>query len=401
MNNNQCLINDCLDDRNDALADLRLNWYKRNGFDLTLKFFILLYNSLGLCNCKDNSFIFVDEIKNSSMSNNLMDTQKQFDAAGKKTLEMHFFNVQRRNHIHIGFFSGTLLGMTVLFSIIPIIIFSLFSKNVLKQNMYILIWAFNQYLKYFEDRKVMYVMMTDHHFYSSIIGHIYEKNSIVLQHGLIYRPEYFEPRAGHILVWGKNSLDKLKNKNKAIISGTFKYSKILESNYSNKIIKRIMFCINSKDHEIVKQKIRVIYLVANELGMRLLVKCHPGSIYNDNDVIQEFRETEIEFEKEKLIKDLDFDIAVMEDSTAILDVLLLKKPFIFYDKDGKYPYFTLYGNLLPRAETAEQMVNLIKNHKDIDYETIIDRLLDLEVNGNRCTIIEDASLIMKEVYGVE
>ena len=397
MNKDNSFVELCLLERQDALRNQSLGWIKKNGFDLSLKFIILLINSIGLKNIDGNSFLFVDEIKNSNMSNNLSETYDEFIKNDKQCNYLSFYKINRNKHFKIGVYTSIKIFICYLFGVLFLIIKALFKRDVLKDNMIYLNKYFRYYLEVIDKKKKIYIMMTDHHFFSAHIANYYEDQSIVLQHGLIYLQKFFEPRAGYIFVWGENSLEKINNKSKTIITGTYKFNRLikLEKDFNQYQSENVLFCINSFDHDVVIRKVEAIYKACKELGKHLIVKCHPGSLFNDNYLMDYFSGTSIEFQKEISISDLKFNYAIMEDSTAILDVLLLKVPFmIFDDKPG---YFGIYDQIIYRGDSTEAVCNFIRNIANNEIQKTYRVLTDKELNGNRCCILDEAERIKKDL----
>lgn len=73
------------------------------------------------------------------------------------------------------------------------------------------------------DSSTAFILMTDHHFYSTVIAMSGFGKTVVLQHGLIQDIRFFSPvRADCLYTWSEKSA-KLAADEKAVVSGTYKF----------------------------------------------------------------------------------------------------------------------------------------------------------------------------------
>lgn len=371
------IVNECLDDRVNSFNGKKPSFIKALYIDLFIKELILLLNSLGKKNYNDiNIYYFVDEVKNSNMSNNLQNTYKLAKQKNYNTRFLKFYSLAPSNHIKIGILKPSLLGL-VLLTMFPIILLIGFFKR--EHIFKFIAYGFMLYLKCLDFAENKIFLMTDHHFFSSIIAMLYSDNSYVLQHGLILDQRFYLPiRAGHFCAWGKHSSKLLKNDTKVMITGTMKFHD-LKANKKNSI-KKIMYCISSLNNEIVTKKINMINNVAEKLGYEFIVKCHPGSMFNVDYWESIFRDKNIIFYKEEKICDLDFDIAVSENSTVNIDLALMNIPFVIFDDINGY--FAEYKYIIPSCNSEYELLDVMTNIKTFDFNNINRLIIEKELNNN-------------------
>ena len=246
------ILDICLQDRRNSLAHQKNGWYKDNGIDLVVKMYILLLNSIGFCKPGEtvrSKYIFVDEINNSNMRNNLYATRRKFSDAGEQTAFLRFYSVDGEDHLKLNLFQVLLLGISLSLAVIPHIIFSsIFRKNRLEQVLKVLLRIYKKYLNYIGKDKY-FVLMSDHHYYSSIVAMTNTEKSMVIQHGLVMDKRFYYPiRAGHFCAWGNHSKILLDNDEKVVVLGTYKFDGITGVP-SEKNFKKILFCVGSLDTE--------------------------------------------------------------------------------------------------------------------------------------------------------
>lgn len=378
------IYNACYVDKKKAIEMSEVSWIKKNGIDLIVKYVILCINSIG--KREKSNYIFVDEIKNNNMHNNLCETYDVFARKGENVKLLNFYSIGSSEHMHTGFMGNYAEIVTMSFFCVFIAMVSMVSNDsALQITVKILSRRFIKYLEDI-DRSTGFYTMTDHHFFSSIIGMVRTMNCSVIQHGLLMNMSFYYPiRAHRFLCWGKRSKELLYNDPKAIVSGTYKFNSFRQTK-SKSEIKNILFCIGSLDNEKVKKKIDVLLKYTKDYGYRLIVKCHPGSQFDDNQWKALYLNSGITFYKEELLKDLDFDLGISERSTAIMDLIALKKPFILFDEPGGY--FDKYLESIPQASTGEELTNVISRLSSYDFDTIINTLYTEELNSGNCQIYQ-------------
>ena len=230
-------------------------------------------------------------------------------------------------------------------------------------------------------------LMSDHHFYSTITAMSYEKNSNVLQHGLIMDKRFYYPiRAGRFFAWGLKSKMILENDDKVVVTGTYKFDDLKQNETAIDKKVDILFCIGSLDTAIVKRKIDILIGITKKYGMKLYVKCHPGSLFDLNVWEETYKGAGIQFFKESRLEEIKFDLAVSENSTVIMDLIALGKPFILFDSlDG---YFGEYFKVIPHGNSMEELAACFQVCDHVDYKKIKEVLQQNELNGNKCEILE-------------
>ena len=328
---------------------------------------------------------FVDEIKNNNMANNLKKTRSVFEKNGEKTTSLNFYG-KGDKHFKLGYFKPFIYMFSTILHGLAYAIISVSGKSQLPSITHFL---YKKYLKYIETMekqgaKEIY-LMTDHHFFSSILANEYGEKCAVIQHGLVMDKKFYYPvRAAKFCAWGERSKELQKNDPKVIVTGTYKFQD-MKNNYSGNN-DRIMFCIGSLDNESVKRKIGILLRISKEKGFKLLVKCHPGSLFDKSEWEELFKGEDVAFYKEELIQDIDFDIAISENSTAIMDLIALHKSFILFDDiEG---YFAEYKDIIPHGNTENEIAALIDSNDPVKLEKITSLILKNELNSGKCTIYE-------------
>lgn len=381
------LVSICQKDREIAFSNSNIGWAKKNGLDILAKFLILLANSFGKKTIINNTYIFVDEVKNSNMNNNLRQTKKEFLLHGEDTYHLCFYKLDPKNHIRIGTCATVFLFLRAVLFSLNVIFKALFGKHdVEKIVIYHVISLFGEYLFKITNERVVYMLMTDYNLYSSIIALDESKKSTVIQHGLQMDDLLCYPiRATHYFAWGLSTKQIMKDDPKILITGTYKYDNMKKKNFTADI-STVLFCIGSLDYQAVKLKIDSVIRISKSKGYKCIIKCHPGSLYNSEYWKKLYKNEPVEIYKETLLQEIDFDLAVTESSTAIMDFISLGKPFILYDT--KESYFGKYDNVLPRCESFESLYAIIAEIDNINFEKINEYLLDNELNTGICTIYE-------------
>lgn len=382
MNNKQ-LIKNCLIDRTNSFNNKKKPFYKEYFVDLFVKELILFSNSIGKKNYNSkNTSYFVDEVRNSNMSNNIYNAYNLATMNKIESLYLKFYTLNTVNHIKIGYLEPLLLIVYLIFTFPLVLFFGLFKKEYIFSFLISVFVKFIKNIDFFDNR---IYLMTDHHFFSSIIAMLYSNNSYVLQHGLILDKRFFLPiRAGHFCAWGEHSIELMMNDPKAIITGTVKYSGLKPKHKGT--IHKIMYCISSLNDEVVARKINIINNVTKKLGYEFLVKCHPGSMFDVGYWKSRFKGENITFYKEEKLIDLNFDLAISENSTINVDFAVLDKPFIIYDSiDG---YFSEYKGLIPFCNSEEELLTIINNIDSYNFTNINSLIIKRELNNNTCCLFK-------------
>ena len=374
----------CYLDRVESQKNVKTKWVRRNAFDLLVKYYIVLINTIGKRQKDFTGYLFVDEINNNSMRNNLFATKRQFEAHGEDVGMVSFYQ-KNETTIKRGYLRPVWDMVTVTLACIPIFIMALLGKNQTRNVINTLVRHFSRAMRGGIHPREIY-LMTDHHFYSSIIAMSCPAKCNVIQHGLVMGAYFYYPvRAGRFLAWGDHSRELQHDDPKVEVVGTYKFENIRPQAPSRRF-QDVMFCINSLDDDVVRRKIEVLLAVAEKENMNLMVKCHPGSFFDATQWKEQFKGRNIVFYKEELIQDLQFDFAVSENSTVILDLVAMNKPFILYDAlDG---YFGEYADLIPHGNSYEELLPIMAGIDAIDFSAINETLRGRELNGGKCVIYE-------------
>ena len=384
------IISTVLNDRNMSLEGVKTSWVKKQGIDLLAKYWIMLINSFGKGNLNKECNIFVDEIKNNNMINNLAATKREFIKHGATVKSICFYQFVSKNHVKVGITKSIILIVRCFFKSILVFVSAIFKKNSLKFTSKILINEFEEYTKLLNAEDKLFFIMSDHHFFSSIIAINFTNKSHVIQHGLVMGKSFYYPiRAGYFYAWGKHSKELLNNDPKVLVTGTYKFNEIVEnkknSEYDYNDLKNVVFCIGSLDHDSVKRKIDILLSIFDKTNIQLIIKDHPGSLFDSSQWQQLYKNKRIIFYKEELLQNIDFDLAITENSTVIMDLIAMHKPFILFDELG---YFDVYKDIIPNAQSENQLRNIISNLKNYNFASISDRLIKEELNDGECSIYE-------------
>ena len=378
------MFEELLEDRKNSFNTVAPGFAKRCYFDLFCKEIILFLNSLGRKNNRDFSGdYFVNEVKNSNMSRNLEKSRKASEIGGRNTLALEFYRIKRYRHLKTGFFRPIGLIIALSFSYFFILIPGLIVRNEYVLSFRLLIWGFRTFLKGTDFGSNRVFLMTDHHFFSSVIAMENVADTYVLQHGLILDKRFYYPiRAKHFCAWGKHSLKLLNNDPKALVTGTMKFSDIEAP--AGKEIRKVVYCISSLQKDEVEKKIDIIYEVTQMLGLEFVVKCHPGSMFSLDYLLEKYKDKNIAFFKEEKIEDIDFDVAISENSTINIDFATMNKPFIIYDDD--IGYFDEYRDVLAICNSKDGLIDVLNRLEETDFKGINARIVENELNGGLCTL---------------
>ena len=379
----------CIEDRDIVSRKAHYTWSRRCGIDLLIKLIILLLNSIGK-RSTDCEYIFVDEVNNSNMRNNLRRTAREIK--GQEAVFLSFYS-RKANHLKVGYFwpiaAICRLLMSTVFAIIRFIGSSdttnLALSRILVKNM----------LSYLQrlDSSTAFILMTDHHFYSTVLAMSGFGKTVVLQHGLIQDIRFFSPvRADCLYTWSEKSA-KLAADEKAVVSGTYKFD--LNGDYLKQKVRNLkeasevlLILSTSVSVSQILQRISPIIRLKEKYGFALGIKTHPGSLFSIEDLQRAVEgNTDIKLYKEEYIEDIQFDFAFIEQSTAVIDVACLGIPFIIIDETPK-SYFSSYVGLLPIACTESELLDLAVNFDTEKYIPAYMKLLKNEICYGACRIKE-------------
>ncbi len=383
-------VRDCLHDRNMAMAEGGHSWSRRCCLDLLVKMLILLVNSFGLRRIT-SPIVYVDEINNSSMSHNLKRTSSV--VSGKDAQFLSFYSIERDvKHVRTGIGWTLFVLAELVMRSVPAMVLFMGKDQMVNERMLRLLEKFMlRYMSRVNGSK-LFVLMTDHHFFSSIIAVVEDSESVVLQHGLIQDRRFFDPvRASAFLAWSEKSA-ALIEKGIAIPCGTYKFDVV--DAYGSSHVRTladaksvVLILSSSKTREQIEERLRPLEDLGRRYGFSLAVKLHPGSFFPMNELINAASNRRIDLYKEEPIESIPFDFAIIEQSTAALDVACMGVPFIVID-DGGDSYFSEYRSLLPVAANYKELIDLAVNYHVDSYLSSYRYFLQREIASGICDIRE-------------
>lgn len=356
---------------------------KKCNADLLAKMIMMLCQSFG--RREACPYLFVDEVRNRSMSGNLHNT---IDNCRKEYRVINFREWKSPYpHAKVGLIRPAALMLAACISHAFIYIAYPFVgfKRTNRMSRAVLIALFQNYLKALHGKYQSVYCMTDHNFYSTIACVDEHFESYVIQHGLILDKDYYSlVLVDHFLAWGKRSLEAMDHNPKVQVTGTYKFEKLKALPRIERAQKCLLYCVSITDIQKVGDKIAALLKAIEGTGYQLKVKMHPGSFYRSAELEARFAQQKLEFYKECDVADIDFDMSVIENSTILLDMLCLGKPFMIYD--GKDGYFSEYSEILPWAENETELRSAISKALTGDFEQTRAEILENELNGGRCSI---------------
>lgn len=370
---------------------------KRIGLDLFLKYGIMLFNSIGVKGNK--TLVFVDEINNSSMFNNLYATKNDLDKH-EETRTVSLRKLCRLGHVKIGvLWPVAQLFRTVFVGAAFAVVLSFKKENGKYEDRMLkyLTNVFCDFLNRLDAQAKLYILMSDHHFFSSIVALRNPKKSCVLQHGLIQDRAFFEPiRANYFFAWGKTSSNLISDQKKVFITGTNKFDECLRM--QREVIKsppkKVLVCLaTSRNKEDIERVLQPIFELQSHLKFELSIKTHPGSLYSMSDLIEAAQGRKANLYKDEAITDLDFDFAISEQSTSLLDFACMNVPFVLFDRI-KDSYFEL-NDAIPTAHDAKDIENAILGFDQKAFLSMKKRFLENELNGGVNTIYKQIQEILR------
>lgn len=385
-----------------------LSFIKKYGIDYLIKYIILLLNSIG--KSKLVKYIFVDEIKNANMNNNLKNTREKFN--NLDTSYINFYKLDQSNeHLKIGFIKPIYLILFLMLQIVFILpILILPYKKACIIIMKITMFNYSKYIKYInKDKNLKVILMTEHHFFSAItVNKLKDFTTFILQHGAICDISYYYPiEANYFLAWGKNSKEVLYKDNKIICTGTYKFDKLKLKDKNiilknkNMILKNkkivILWPLRPIESSVLKSYMEMFLYISenmNNIDVELIVKKHPSS-FSSFECLREYEDTNINisFVDETLDK-IKFDIAVIDNSTIGYDLFVLGKPFVVIKSlvDGEVIIDYKSYNVPIVKNKEELYINInsyIEDSKFIEkYQSSRELFLNEELNNGNCNIKE-------------
>ena len=379
-------IEHCLEDRNNVGMLGHDSLARACGFDLLAKILVLYCNSIGLRT--EQKALFVDEINNPSARNNLQRTA-HLTMNGEETY-LRFYSFKRKQHCRTGIIWTIIHIILAVLKIMPTLGINAAKSRILDQKL----------AKHFAGEMVaylnrcgntnLYILMTDHHFYSTVIAESCS-DSIVLQHGLIQDIRFFSPvRASAICCWSKKSADIIGS-SKALVTGTYKFQKVDAFKAFAAIPSesdRVLVCLSSsKTVDEIRRRLGPVCGLAKRYGFHIAVKMHPGSLFSLNE-LKDFAEVEsIEFYKDERIEEISFDFAIIEQSTAVIDIACLGIPFIVCS-ENRDMYFAEYDKVLPIAYSETELIEQFESFSYSNWKNAVNVLLEREVNDCKSTLRE-------------
>lgn len=375
------ILSNCIEDRKKAFCSINAGFMKNSCIDLLVKYVILLINSIGKKSDK-NCLLFVDEVNNQNMSDNLFLTYKKGSECGHNAKYLSFFSFQKRE---MHYKMGLIYPLSMLFRTCGILFLAgiriLCKRDTAQWICRRMIRIFNDYLAHIKNCGCFY-LMTDHNFFSTVIAMNENCYSRVVQHGLVlYKDLYYPVRANQFCAWGAHTKEIMNNDEKVWVTGTYKFDS-LEKRKNNASIRKVLYCVSTLDNHLVEQKIGILQEICAVFKMELAIKLHPGSFYSLDYWKNRFES--IQFYKNERFHQIEFDLAVSENSTVNLDLSIMGKPFIIYDNN--LGYFERYSEIIPFASNPDDLRRIFSTLDRFDFSEINKLLLQGELNGGDCSI---------------
>ena len=374
----------CEDDRFRFMRknNMKIPAVKKMNVDLLAKFSSLMLKSMGKKNPKQ--IVFVDEVNNKSMYENLHATighcKEEYGIINLRTKGKHPADVKAGWLLPV----GLLVKVLILHALIYVTMCFKDWESANRASEKVLIRAFSKYLESAIAPKSRIYCMTDHNFFSTITCSNKKFETFVIQHGLVMDKSYYYPIiADHFLAWGERSKEQLDNDPKVIVAGTYKFEK-LKKTEDTSAEKSIAYCVSLVNTQVVTNKIRALYEVSKKLNFKLKVKMHPGSLFSNERYEAEFANTDIEFYKECSLSDMTFSCAVIENSTILLDLQAMGKPFMIFDDINGY--FSLYADDLPWISDEQHLEEAIHDLFRLEDNNLKGKCVQNELNGGVCEI---------------
>lgn len=379
----------------------KLKFIKKYGIDYIIKYIILVINSVG--KAKVAKYIFVDEIKNANMNDNLKNTREKF--INEETAYMNFYKIDNNvEHLKIGIINSLCLILILIFQLVIIVPTMLLPykkaciiiMKIIEFNYSIYLWCMKK------NQNLKIILMTEHHFFSSITVNKFEEfTTYILQHGAICDISYYYPiAANYFLAWGEKSKELLYQDKKVICTGTYKFDKLKFKNRISKIKNNeitILWPLRPIESNILKSYMEMFLYLSkkmSDININLIVKKHPSS-FSSFEFLKKYNNENISINlvDEKLEK-IEFDIAVIDNSTIGYDLFILGKPFIVIRSlvdgeliiDYKSYNIPVVGN---EEELYTNIYSYINDNEFIDkYKNSRILFLSEELNYGNCHIKE-------------
>lgn len=328
-----------------------LNKLKKYSLDNYVKAFISLFSRKGT-KLKNSKYLFVNDVYNISMVQNLRAVQKEFDediieliadrrlVSKKSKLIYRYFRPVAFIKQMFGVYgllqnnSSTLNGLCSDFKIKRrLLAFGLID------SLFVLNCASN-FLKCHEHITKI-VLNTDVHKLSKALVFLSRErniNTYVIQHGsTVLEYGYLPVIADYMLTWGKLSndwfIERDTNKEKLIVLGTPKmdgfvnYGKV-EAELNQ--VKTILLILNPIGDKHVRKLLELIKKARLDIDYSLIIKLHPGSVDNKELVEEFFKEAQVEIIKKANIHELihQSDVIITTTSTVGTETIVFKKPLV-------------------------------------------------------------------------
>lgn len=391
------VLRQCLLDRKRIISSFQNTWTRRCCLDLLTKMLILHANSFG-SKSVNVSVTYVDEVKNSNMQGILNSTSRKLEIPFSNKMVFHSFSPF--NHVKIGRIRAARgLIVSLYFGLIYSLLFILKKDFINASLARALLSVMEDYIESMPKTK-MVILVTDHHFFSTVLAMNSSAKSVVLQHGLIQDPSYFTPvHADFFFAWSERSAKIIKS-NKAIVTGTYKFdnygAKGSVVQFLSQSSNVLLILSGSKSEQHILKLIQPLLCLQEKYGFTLSVKMHPGSLFSIDELKKARSGYDINIYKEEPLDSIDFDFAFIEQSTAVIDIACLGIPYIVIDSARDNTYFGLYEQL-PIVRSQRELIDLAEEFDSSDYTDAYQALLDYEVNGCVCRIKEIINDILQDV----
>lgn len=328
-----------------------LNKLKKYSLDNYVKAFLAFFakNPNKSANSK---YLFVNDVNNNSMIENMRAVQKKFDedfielitdkrmANKKSKYVFKYFSLLKfiRQTLNSFFVlkksSQTLIELCNEFKI---------KKSLLRNNIFDSLFVLNcaeQFLNAHKDIEHI-ILNTDVHKVSRAIVLLARNRKIktyVMQHGsTVLEYGYLPVISNYIFTWGKLSndwfLDRGTNQSNLITTGTPKMDTIQNFNIQKEGIKEVenvLLILNPIGERNVRDFLRIVKKAGLDTNYNLVIKLHPGSVDNRNIVDEIFKNSDSKIYKientHKLI--YESDVVITTTSTVGNETIAFNKPLV-------------------------------------------------------------------------
>lgn len=298
-----------------------------------------------------NKFLFVNDIYNKSMINNMRTVEGVVDSPFNEVI------VDKRISIDQSYFLWHFFNFKAYITFLPKFLKTLFASwSQIRETSHLfkvphLIIILNLFESYFilnclknffekNDKIEKIILNSDVHKVSRGIA-LYSKSkqiqSYVLQHGTtVLEYGYLPLKANFIFTWGSLSnewfLKRNTDEKRIITTGTPKMDMInFPANVNiNKKIKKILVIVNPIGKNNVLKYLDLIYESNIHDEYDLIIKLHPGSVDNRSEVLNVFKDTNVLIEKNVNVHHLirETDLVITTTSTVGNEAIAFYKPLI-------------------------------------------------------------------------